>query len=545
MKMINRIVKISLALSVLGMFSCKNLTELNVNPNGTTPETVNPTFLMTEVLTETAKDYLRLGYGEQGIFAGVMQQTQLDAFSDATNDYSWSDQNWDGYYGLLNDNKKAYERAEAESNDFIMGVSLVMKSFLFGLITDLWGDVPYSAALNGDKGGTGDLMPVYDAQKDIYTGIINDLKTAEGLLAKGNSATADWDAYYNGDAAKWQKFAGSLLLRYYMRISSKLPDVAKAGIEDVVSSGSYFKSNDDDATMSFLGTNADNSWPDNLEFDITNGSNFRRIKMCATFVNALESYSDPRLGVWAAKVQIPIVITNTASTNPDTVINGVRYIHPAAIPPGTLVDTDPNYVGIPPSIGSEPSWYNLNPTPGQKSENPHVSYLNDIYKNASGPLLKARLMSFAEVDFILAEAALKGWSVGADAETYYDAAVKASLDTWGVGGDYGNYIKGAEVAYNGTLEQIMTQKWIASWSAAEEAWFDYRRTGYPDLQAGPNAKRKKLPVRYVYSSEELNLNTVNVNNALKDLKATNFSGPEGVNSAWSKMWLLQDTGEPW
>jgi hypothetical protein len=135
--------------------------------------------------------------------------------------------------------------------------------------------------------------------------------------------------------------------------------------------------------------------------------------------------------------------------------------------------------------------------------------------------------------------------VGADAETYYDAAVKASLDTWGVGGDYGNYIKGAEVAYNGTLEQIMTQKWIASWSAAEEAWFDYRRTGYPDLQAGPNAKRKKLPVRYVYSSEELNLNTVNVNNALKDLKATNFSGPEGVNSAWSKMWLLQDTGEPW
>lgn len=545
MKMISRIVKLSLALSVLGMVSCKNLTELNVNPNGTTPESVNPTFLMTEVLTETAKDYLKLGYGESGIFSGVMQQTQLDAFSDATNDYSWSDQNWDGYYGLLNDNKKAYDRAEAQSNDFIMGVSLVMKSFLFGLMTDLWGDIPYSAALNGDKGGTGDLMPVYDAQKDVYTGIISDLKTASGLLAKGNSGAADWDVYYNGDAAEWQKFAGSLLLRYYMRISSKLPDVAKAGVESVVSSGSFFKSNSDDATMGFLGTNADNSWPDNLKFDITNGSNFRRIKMCATFVNVLESYNDPRLGVWAAKVQIPIVITNTASTNADTVINGVRYIHPAAIPAGTLVDTDPNYVGIPPSIGSEPSWYNLNPTPGQKSENPHVSYLNDIYKNASGPLLRARLMSFAEVDFILAEAALKGWSVGGDAETYYNAAVKASLDTWGVGGNYGNYIQGAAVAYNGTVEQIMTQKWIASWSAAQEAWFDYRRTGYPDLQAGPNAKRKKLPVRYVYSSEELNLNATNVNNALKDLKATNFSGPEGVNSAWSKIWLLQDTGKPW
>jgi hypothetical protein len=330
-----------------------------------------------------------------------------------------------------------------------------------------------------------------------------------------------------------------------MRISVKMPDVAKAGIAEVVASGIYFKSNDDDATMSYIGSNDINSWPDNLKFDGTNGSNFRRIKMCATFVNAMESYNDPRLDVWAEKVQIPIVISATKSPDEDIIIDGIRYIHPDAIPAGTDVDTDPDYVGIPPSIGSEPSWYNLNPTPGQLSNNPHVSFLNDIYKEASGPLLKTRLMSYAEVNFILAEAALKGWLAGADAKTYYEAGVKASLNTWGVGDDYNTYIGGASVAYNGTLKQIITQKWIASWTNATEAWCDYRRTGYPELEAGPKAKRKKLPVRFIYSSEEANLNAANYENALKNLETTNFSGPEGANSAWSKPWIIQGTNKPW
>lgn len=543
MKAIKTMVKAIIFLLTLSLFSCKDLTDVNINHNGTPPETVNPSFLMTEVLTETAKSYLQIGYDEP--FAGVMQMTQKDAWSSGNNDYDWSDQSWSGYYGLLRDNKKAYDRASELNNTFIMGVSLVMKSFIFGLITDLWGDAPYSKALKGDKGAVDDLLPPYDAQKDIYLGIINDLKTASGLFAKGNTSITDADVYYHGDPAEWQKFANSLLLRYYMRVSAKLPDVAKAGIAEVVSSGIYFKTSDDDATMDFLGTSDINSWPDNLKFDNTNGSNFRRIKMCATFVNKLESINDPRLGIWAAKVQIPIVISASKSPNPDVIIDGVRYIHPDAIPAGTDVDTDPNYVGIPPSIGSEPSWYNLNPTPGQLSNNPHVSYLNDRYKEASGSLLKARLMSCAEVEFILAEAALKGWSAGGDAKSHYEAGIKASMNTWGVSGDYSSYISGSDVAYNGTLKQIITQKWIASWTNATEAWFDYRRTGYPELEAGPKAKRKKLPVRYIYSSEEANLNAANYENALKNLETTNFSGPEGANSAWSKPWVIQGTGKPW
>lgn len=544
MKTIKGIFQTGLVFSLLLVFSCKNLTELNINPNGTDPSTVNPTFLLTDVLTEVAKDYLQIGYDEP--FPGVMQMTQKDAWSSGNNDYDWSNQSWDDYYALLRNNQKAYLRGQAQNNNFIMGVSLVMKSFLFGLITDLWGDAPYSAALRGDQGGTADMFPVYDAQKDIYTGIIDDLKAAGDLFANGNTQTDNgWDVYYQGDAAKWQKFANALLLRYYMRISEKMPDVAKAGLESVAASGNYFKSNDDDATMDFLGTADYNSWPDNFKFSANNGSDFKRIKMCSVFVDTLEAYNDPRLDVWAARVQIPIQITSTMSSNPDTIINDVRYIHPSAIPAGTLVDTDPDYVGIPPSIGSEPSWYNLNPTPGQLSNNPHVSYLNDIYKEPSGPLLKARLISFAEVNFILAEAALKGWNVGGSAKAYYEAGVKASLNTWGVGDDYDSYIQGAGVAYDGTLKRIIQQKWIASWTMAEEAWFDYRRTGYPELKPGPYAKKQRLPVRYIYSSEELNLNTANIDQALKDLEITNYSTPQGANSAWSKPWIIQGTNKPW
>lgn len=544
MRTIINTAKASLVLLMLGLVSCNKLTNLNINPNGTTPESANPSFLMTGVLTNTANDYLLLSYWDP--FGSVMQYVQKDAFQGDGN-YNWSDQGWDTYYSLLINNKEAYDLAQKENRPFIMGISLVMKSFIFGLITDLWGPAPYTAALNGAQGGNTNLLPAYDNQETIYEGILSDLAKADSIFSKINTTDVGGaDVYYQGDAVAWDKFANSLRLRYYMRLSVKDPDFAKAGMEEVVSEGKYFKTDDDDATMSYLGTNGSNSWPENLQFDNTQGSNFHRIKMCSTLVDTLESYDDPRLGIWAAKVQIPIKITSTMSSTPDTIINGVRYIHPSAIPAGTLVDTGQNYVGLPPSISADPTTYNLNPTPGPTfSLNPHVSYMNAIYQQASGPLLKARLISCAEVDFILAEAALKGWNVGADAETYYYAGIKASLTTWGVEDNYTQYIANPNVIFNGTLQQIITQKWIANWTNATEAWCDWKRTGYPDLKAGPKAVRQVLPVRFVYSSEELNLNATNANNALSQLQVTNFSGAQGTNSPWSKPWILQGTNKPW
>jgi hypothetical protein len=155
------------------------------------------------------------------------------------------------------------------------------------------------------------------------------------------------------------------------------------------------------------------------------------------------------------------------------------------------------------------------------------------------------------VHFILAEAAMNGWAVGGTAKSHYDAAILASLETWGVADTFNDYISQPTVEYSEAdteevnLEKIMTQKWISSWTAATESWSDYRRTGLPDLQAGPSAKRSKLPVRFYYGTKELRLNQARAEAAMENLGVTTYSGADGKNSAWSKQWLIQGTGKPW
>ncbi|QDK78618.1 SusD/RagB family nutrient-binding outer membrane lipoprotein [Spirosoma sp. KCTC 42546] len=538
---------ICLVLFVSFLFSCKDLSQLNVNPNGVQPETVNPNLVLPTVLTETAKLYLNLGFQD---IAGVVQHTQKDAWFSGHNDYDWGgDQSWTAYYDQLRNNDLVYQRAVALNMEFQQGVALVMKSMLFGLITDLWGDAPYTNALKGELGGTDNIAPKYDGQDVIYAGILADLDKANILLSKPkasySSIVESADVYYAGDPTKWQKLANSLKLRYLMRISAKQPDVAKAGIEKIVANPAQYPIIDDssvDATMAYVGNNSGDAWPSNAVFDIS-GSNYRRIKMCSTLLKPMQATSDPRLAIWAKKVEIPLAVDATLPAGTDKIVNGVRYLSPDKVGT-TQIDTDPNYVGLPPSVSQLPSGYNFNPTPGQTSVNPHVSYLNEIYTQAKGTLLKARLVSAAEVRFILAEAAQKGWAAG-DAKTQYEAGVKASLTAWGLASSYTAFIAQKGVAYDGTLSQLIGQKWIASWTAATEAWFDYRRTGLPALSAGYAAKRKALPLRFYYMRDELNLNKTNSAAAMDKLEVTANSQSDGKNSAWSKPWLVQGTGKPW
>ena len=527
--------------------SCEDLTETNINPNGIEPGQVNPNLVLPTVLTEAGKIYVNLGYQD---IAGVVQHTQKDAWSEGHNDYDWGgSQDWSGYYSVLRNNDLLYKRAVEMNLEFHQGVSLVMKSFMFGLITDLWGDVPYTNALKGETGALSDIKPVFDPQQTIYEGILADLETANSLLSKPaseyTSIVGDVDVYFGGDPEKWRQFANSLALRYYMRISSKLPNVAKAGIEKIAGNAANYPiitESSDDVTMGFPGSSPDTSWPANTAFDPSE-SNYKRIKMAGTLVESLQAKNDPRLGVWANKVEIPLVVDAGLAPGTDEIIDGVRYLHPDKVG-ATVVDTDPEYVGLPTSFSALPSAYNLNPTPGQTSNNPHVSFLNDIYKAPSGDLLKARLISAAEVHFILAEAALKGWAAGS-AQDHYEAGVQSSLETWGVDDEFATYITEPGVAYNGTVEQVLEQKWIASWTAATEAWFDYRRTGLPALQAGPAAKRGVLPVRFYYAQNELMLNAENALDAVNGLEVTGYSQADANNSAWSKQWLVQGTGKPW
>lgn len=533
------------------MLSCQNLEELNINPNGVDPSNAHPNLLMATVITTTAQAVTNLGYGD---LAGVMQHTQKDGWSGAHNSYQWSGRSWASYYGILRNNDEMYNKAVDEGLEFHQGVALVMKSYVFGMITDLWGDAPYSAALNGEEGGESNLKPVFDSQQAIYTGILADLKTANTLLSKDQgeyqSINDIQDPLFAGNALKWRKFANSLALRYYMRISVKDPSTAQAGIEEIAGNPAQFPvflHAGEEASLAFPGTSATDSWPNNTVFDGTAGSNFRRLMMCSVLVDSLQKFNDPRLGLWADPVAIPIVVDSSLDTDADFIDAGIRKVAQNVADDyvalyGFPIDSDPEYVGLPPAWSIVPQAYNLNPNLEQAPQNPHASHLNARYQNASGPLLQSRMLSAAEVAFILAEAALNGWSVGANAQAYYEAGVQASLAAWGLDDHAEAYLAGKDVAYNGSLDQIMLQKWIASWTSAAESWFDYRRTGLPDLKTGVATEQPVLPVRFSYSQNELDFNPINASQAIEKLEGTAYGTG---NNEWAKMWVIQGTGKPW
>lgn len=544
-------------------------TEMNQNPNGVDLAESNPNLMMTGIMQSAARSYLGLGYGN---LAGAMQHTQKDGWHSSHNVYDWGPTDWTGWYNMLRDTEFMLRRSKELEWDFHEGVALTMKAFIFGNVTDFWGDAPYTEALRGDR----DIVnPIFDPQEVIYNGIISDLNAAVQKFATGNTLglITQNDIYYGGNVARWERFANSLLLRYYMRISEKLPSVAQQGIERIYASGIYMQSTADDANMDLLGNISQDSWPENVVQSSSAGSEFRRIKPCATLVNTLYDLDDPRLHAWFRPVHCRWVEDPTLPTAIDEFIreNGVllegrrsfldiqyldriaegnvytRHFNPdlkAADPVLANVPIDTReIVGIPPGLIT-PDGFNLNPTVGQTIENQHVSQLADMFRQASGEFLKARILSAAEVHYILAEAAIKGWSVGSG-QQHYEKAVELSLQMWGLGNQYGDYISKAGVAYEGNVEQVLVQKWIASWTSASESWNDFKRTGYPQLQAGPASRYPAVAVRFPYGNDEINYNNRNTIEAVGRLEITQFGQEIGDNNQWAKPWLMQGTGRPW
>ena len=539
---------------LLAFGACHNLDDLNINPNNPDPEVTDLNLLMPTIIINLGQDIVSLGIGD---LAGVMQHTQKTGWSSGHNDYDWNNpgQSWGGYYDILRNADEFYNKAVQEELEFHQGVGLIMKAYTFGLIADLWGDAPFSEALKAEQ-GSDYYKPVFDSQQDIYHGILDYLDEANTLLSKSGdeytNINATQDVLYAGDVQKWRKFANSLALRYYMRLQAKEPSIAQEGITRISGNPTMYPiitSASDEANIAYSGTSPGTSWPINMVFNIDPLGEYMRRKPCATLVESLQALNDPRLGVWAEKVEIPLVLV--PGTEVDRVVDGKREISKDVEEAflanweedDLYLDYDQEYVGIPVQTFSAQA-YNLTPNYTQQAAyNPHVSQLNEMYKETSGSLLQMRLLSAAEVNFILAEAALYNWAPETP-ETYYNNGIKESFNAWGLSDQYDEYING--ISYNG-LESIIKQKWIASWTAAAESWFDYRRTGLPNLQTGPSARREVLPLRFYYDiNEDLSTNTENAEAAVAKLEATQYKGSDQTNnSAWSKFWLLQGTNQPY
>jgi len=560
-----KIIKIRTILLVMivfmPLFSCLDLTELNQDPNN--PEKVSSNYVLTYVLTNTARTYSGLGDWDSNV-AGTMQYIQqgTEYQSYRINHYNWDRGSWANFYNLLRNVKIINENAVEDENLMFEAISLTLRAFLFGTVTDLFGDCPYSESLEADN----ELyFPKYDDQKSIYKGVLEDLKRANELFANPSinefSIAPTSDVLYGGDPVKWRKFTNALRLRYCMRLFNKKTEMSEAGLNIVTefndAASFTFTGNSDNAEVKYLGTMRANSFSGG---PLNESNPPFRTKPCATIVNKLKSMDDPRLYRWIAPVQQKWDYEVTEITE-KTVENlfGETY-NVQYWPASTQSNVDTSlYVGLPMGITAQDAMnFNKGDDTGtyHSERSPYISFLHERFQKNVEEYLKMNLIAYSEVKFLLAEASLLGdFSISGSAAEHYRDGVIASLNYWGVsdglnGFNLESYFSNENVDFDATpnkLERIIEQKWISLWFNVE-AWFDWRRTGYPVLKAGLVAEfGDALPLRFMYpepNQDEKYL--MNYNTSVERLEPTVYV-PSGQSKdhSYSRMWLIQNTGKPY
>jgi hypothetical protein len=572
------------ALLTLLTSSCEDLSEINKSPDQLSASEINIKYVLTSVLSGTGYNYLyNYTYPGGVTISEAMQYLQRDYIDfQGPNTFIWTPVSFSSPYSMIKNSQYIFDNAQSEISEgnqkFYAATGQIMRSFWYGYLTSLYGDIPYSEAMQAE---TGNFTPVYDNQKDIFKGVLEDLKSANDMLSQVSSVSgaSSSDIMFQGDVLKWRKFANSLRLRFLLRLSEKQSDMSALGIDvkaqfnEIVSNSStypVFTSNTDNAAISYIGSAAANSWYGGPLW-YTNRSEFYRRKPCATFVDALREGMDPRLTTFIRPVDTQLKLSEQTPTYVKLADGQIIRNVPASTPGAGDINTY-RYVGLPSAL-QDPNLYNLysgvdfnaikalNPNVyTDLAANPGVSYLADIYAANANPLVKAVLMSYTELNFILAEARLKDWISSSTAADYYQAAIAASMDQYNItDGSMKVYDPATDaiIGWNKTafltnlantftasddteqLTQLMTQKWLACFMTPE-FWFDWRRTGLPDLGSkvilGSNGN--KIPVRVIYPTEEKNLNSENVTSAVSRLEP-------GEDTQWSKMWLLQGTNKPW
>ncbi|MCW5912318.1 MAG: SusD/RagB family nutrient-binding outer membrane lipoprotein [Cyclobacteriaceae bacterium] len=497
-------------LVLAGMFlvaACdKNFEEINTNKN--VPTSVSPNLLLAGIIRNAVNNQVGEAWGIGNI---VVQQTAKIQFVNEDR-YLWNERNgiWNSVYGNMRNVQNiitSAETADPVQNNYL-GVALILKSWLFSLATDAYGDIPYSEATQGKTQGI--YLTKYDTQESIYEGILADLKRANEILGTSTEAISGDIIYGGGQASiiQWRKLANSLRLRYLMRISNKKN--ISADFNTIVSNPAQnpvFEDNDDNAVLKYLAA-APNQWP---LYDTRVGS-FDEFRLSKRLGDYLVSIDDPRLAVFGRPTEASV----TAGT---PVISGV---------PNGLEDT-------------QAQAYN-----GGVLNISRVGYTfaclvcGDVGQNPPVPdAPRGLIMTYAELQFILAEARERGILTAGDAETFYLNGINANLDFYRdiVPSEYGidltlpaGYFDQSAVAYTGTsaerLEKIATQKWVALFFNGLEAWYDWRRTGLPALTPGPaNLNGNKIPVRYIYPQSEQSLNGTNRAEAVARQGADDINTP--------------------
>lgn len=476
MKKILLLTSFILALSV----SCtKDFHEINENPNFPTVDEANPALLLPKILFQVGNEMTAsMAWGTGNILAQLV----------STNNFTGTDRyllgsytgTWDLLYRNLRDANNLKLIGESINNTGYQGAALTLRAWMLANLTEMYGDVPYSEALKGKENL---FTPTYDQQIDIYKNILSDLDMAIELF--DGTSTMNGDILYGSDHDQWKKLAHSLKFRYIMRLEKKWGEMGINGpfeLQSILDGGIHFTGNGDNAGVSYLaGTNR---WPLNT----ARVGSFDEKRMSQTIETTLKGLNDPRMEVLFRPVDNP--------------------------------DSD-EFIGVPNGL-SEDAASNFNGGANNQSR------LGTRFREDPASV-EMIIMHYSELMFLVAEASQKGY-VNADMTAAYNAGVSANMNYLGIN-DTQDYLDQSSVALGSNdLEKIAMQKWISLFMVGNEAWYDFRRTGLPNLVPGPNAVIAELPSRFLYPSDEQVLNGDNYDAVISR---------QGADDITTKMWLLK------
>jgi len=491
MKYHNKLLIPFIVLCMVLVTACKKQSYYQVNPNS--PSTTTPALSFTDIEINIFDNFtLESSYADRHL-AYYEFLNSFVQYSWTRSDPGAASYNYGNYDVLrqVNDMDAAAAKSGAVT---YQALAKFFRAVLFAQMTETYGDIPYSQALQAQ---TGLYKPVYDTQKSIYVGILADLEQANDMLDPASGAIQG-DIIYNNsgnDVLEWKQLINAYKLRLLIHLSKKTTDPDLNVIQQfntIINNPTKYplmSSDEDNGQIVFNVSNISNYNPNYLSNDLQSG-----VSMEQGFVTMLQNLKDPRLFSFAAPV--------------------------GGKPAGVFS----NYAGV--NAGLSVS--------DMQNDGNNASRINSRYytSQTNEPYI---FFSYAEQEFLIAEAISRGWVTGS-AATHYNNAITASMNFYGISGsDVSTYLAQPAVVYNPTnaLSQIITQKYISFFmNSGWEAFFEQRRTGIPTFDIGPGTLNNGIPKRWMYPDRELTDNSANLTAAIQ----RQFNGVDDINAT---MWLLQ------
>ncbi|UPK69063.1 SusD/RagB family nutrient-binding outer membrane lipoprotein [Chitinophaga filiformis] len=499
---------ITLGLTLFSSGCTHDFDEINTDPVAVDASRYNANLL----LSRAQYQYANTGYA-QLLFESMWPQLLASTYNYYSNGdkyvassgiIGYQNQLWSDDYRAASLAYEMIQLANEKQLTNLANVGTIMKVLIMQHITDCYGDVPYSEAL---KGKTNTFTPVYDTQEAIYTSMLSELETAiNGLDASKDQITSD--LFYGGNIPKWKRFGYSLMLRSAMRLVRANPTLARQYAEKAAAGGTFEGIGDNAVCPTDNSTGNGNGTSSALLVT----EDYREVKWSKPLIDYLKANNDPRLGV-AAEVPPAGLKNGTNSSLPGDKTPSAQIGMPNGYDlagGATDITKRSDYPG---STGAAGDIYPLG-----KYSRPTTA----VYLGRSAPNF---VLTYAETELLLAEAAVRGWTIPGTAAGHYRNGVSAALQSLATFSSAAAINAGTADAYadahpldqssaNASLKMINEQYWATDGLLFNfiEAWINWRRSGYPVLTPVNyigNFTGGTIPRRIAYQTTEASTNPTN------------------------------------